>query len=409
MAQNPGSVRGDHYLLFTNPWPALTVGVVLTAAASLWDLLAGQAAPLLVLCGLLASGIGVNIQPRSVLVLATAAFSGVLGWFGLQWHEGVGGMNWDSARALVAVLTAIAGLAALLVVLPRVLRRIVISVLVLFHFGGIVTAVTSIPPNPWLSNMAWTYVYRPYLEFFYLGNAYHFYSPDPGPGTQIWFYVQFEDGKIVDYMVADPQECPLALEYQRRISVTESVNQRANLPFSETTLRLRVSAGQIDGIPLYPDLLPANQYRPITPWYSKRMLESYVRYVAGKVRHPVNPDKKITGIKAYLAIHRIPDPLEIAKQVDTTSKWMYAPYYLGDHDAEGTLKDPNDPYLYWLIPILKEPIPVQKVNAGMFNQQFRPLGPGGFEGQDRIANFLDVHLWLKTGRFGQPGAIPGVP
>jgi hypothetical protein len=53
---------------------------------------------------------------------------------------------------------------------------------------------------------------------------------------------------------------------------------------------------------------------------------------------------------------------------------------------------------------LKEPIPVQKVN-----QQFRPLGPGGFVGQDRIANFLDVHLWLKTGRFGQPGAIPGVP
>src|SRR5438445_8121072 len=90
MVQNPGIVHVDHYLLFTNPWPVLTVFVVLTVAASLWDLLAGQAAPLLVFFGLLASGIGVNIKPRSVLVLATAAFSGVLGWFGLQWHEGVG-------------------------------------------------------------------------------------------------------------------------------------------------------------------------------------------------------------------------------------------------------------------------------------------------------------------------------
>src|SRR5262249_51727018 len=30
-------------------------------------------------------------------------------------------------------------------------------------------------PSPWLSTQIWTRIYRPYLEFLYLNNAYHFY------------------------------------------------------------------------------------------------------------------------------------------------------------------------------------------------------------------------------------------
>ena len=192
MARDPGA--GSDNSIFTNPWPPLILGLLMTAAAALWFLFSGHAAPALVFLGLLASGIAISIRPRSVLVLGLAAVSGVCGWCGLRWDPIAGGMDWDSARMLVAVLTAIALLAAVLVVVPRVVRRIVISLLVIFHFGGIVTAVTNIPPNPWLSSIAWAYVYSPYLEFFLFSNAYHFYSPEPGPGTQIWFFVEFEDG-----------------------------------------------------------------------------------------------------------------------------------------------------------------------------------------------------------------------
>ena len=140
------------------------------------------------------------------------------------------------------------------------------------------------------------------------------------------------------------------------------------------------------------------------------MLESYVRFVARKARHPTGADKKVTGIKAYLAVHRIPDPKEVAERLDPDSKWTFAPYYLGDYDADGNLKDPNDPYLYWLIPVLKEPIPVEKVTAGNFNRQFRPaIGGDAGRHEEQIADFLEVHLRLPTGRFGKPGAIPGAP
>ncbi len=30
---------------------------------------------------------------------------------------------------------------------------------------------------------------------------------------------------------------------------------------------------------------------------------------------------------------------------------LYLPYCQGDYTADGKLKDPDDPYLYWLIPL----------------------------------------------------------
>ncbi|MCL6639228.1 MAG: hypothetical protein K6T80_06050, partial [Firmicutes bacterium] len=62
---------------------------------------------------------------------------------------------WDSARLLVLILSLGALAAAGLMLLPRVLRRIVFSLLILVHFGGIFCAVMSVPPQPWLTTQAW--------------------------------------------------------------------------------------------------------------------------------------------------------------------------------------------------------------------------------------------------------------
>jgi hypothetical protein len=387
MSSDRGLFAGANGQFLNNPWPALALGLTLTGAAGAWFLIFHHAAPLLVFGGLLASGVAVNIRARP-LVLGLAALSGLVGWFGLSWDVKAGGTNWDSARLLVLVLTAIAGLACVVVILPHVARRIVLSLLVLFHFGGIVTAVTNVPPNPWLSNLAWAYVYRPYLEFFYLGNAYHFYSPDPGPGIQIWFYVQYEDGAEQQYLVADRDETPLKMEYQRRISLAESVNQKAVLPLTRERINARVEAGLIDGINFHPDIAQLAQYIPATPWYSARLLESYVRYVARHATHPTGADRKIAGIKVYRAEHDIIRPNLLVARVDPESPWLYRPYYLGDFTADGELKDPNDPYLYWLIPIVKEPIPIDK--RRVFNAPFAG---------ELATDFLERHRRLPTGRF----------
>src|SRR5207253_4179124 len=225
-------------------------------------------------------------------------------------------------------------------------------------------------------------------EFFYLGNAYHFYSPDPGPGVQVWFYVQYEDGAEQQYLEPDRAETPLKMEYQRRISIAESVNQKAALPLSREKIDARDGAGLIDGINFHPEIPQLAQYRPPTPWYSARLLEAYVRYVARHASHPTGADKKISGIKVYLVEHRIIEPRELADRVDPDSPWLYRPYYLGDFTEDGVLKDPSDPYLYWLIPIVEYPIPIDKPRV--FNAPF--VG-------ERATDFLERHRRLPTGRF----------
>ena len=105
---------------------------------------------------------------------------------------------WDSLRLALVVLWVVGLLTVPLLLLPSFGRRIAVSVLVVLHFGGILTAVTSVGLSngtaPWVPITLWSRVYRPYLSFMYLNNAYHFYSPEPGPPTLVWFLVEF-DGK----------------------------------------------------------------------------------------------------------------------------------------------------------------------------------------------------------------------
>src|SRR5207253_4479160 len=109
--------------------------------------------------------------------------------------------------------------------LPRVVQRTIVSLMIVLHFVGILSAVSSVPPTPPLMNWAWIYVYRPYLQFMYLNNAYHFYSPEPGPGILVWFHVRYDDGSSDWYKIPDRSQNPLTLEYQRRLSLAESTNQ----------------------------------------------------------------------------------------------------------------------------------------------------------------------------------------
>ena len=41
---------------------------------------------------------------------------------------------------------------------------------------------------------AFNRVYNPYLQFIYQRNAYHFYSPDPGPASVLVFLLKTETG-----------------------------------------------------------------------------------------------------------------------------------------------------------------------------------------------------------------------
>jgi hypothetical protein len=325
---------------------------------------------------------------------------------------------WDSARAVTLVLAGLALFAAGIVSLPRAmgwvwtrayeapgkpnpdvrrrgeafgkqLSRAIISVFVLIHFTGISCAFLSVPPpmrdQSWVAQWGWTAL-QPYLQFMYLINAYRFYSPEPGPASLMWYYVIYEDGEIRELRVPtrdDHMLDPLGQEFTRRLSISESTNQLVPLPGIPDTVKHRRIAwgdpkfnpalGQVV-IPLHPPPIGVDlQYR--VPMKSSQLyLQEYARKVAQLYpTSPRDPSKKVKSVKIYRVTHRMLEPGEMTAEgkprpFEPTDPWTYMPFYQGEFVApEGkesdpeepwVLNNPDDPFLYWLIPIFLEPQPI---------------------------------------------------
>jgi hypothetical protein len=302
--------------------------------------------------------------------------------------------EWDSLRLFFAVLCLVLLAASGLVAAARPLRRFVVSVLILFHFGGIVTAVMSSPPGPWLAGLMWERLYQPYLEFMYLANAYRFYSPEPSPATQFWFFVEYEEEgskgqkkihsrwiKVPDMDEDGTPRYAMRLRYQRRLALTENAAKpMAAEPLEQRPeyFRLRDSqspepfeprgllgAQQIPlalkrTVPYHPTWPLAGQYiRP--DFHSKQLLGSFARHVT-RLPHPEHPGVRATSVKIYRVLHRTLLPTELGNGVAPNALPTYLPYYMGQYgpdgnllkkyDAEGHLI--KDPFLYWLLPTLPE-------------------------------------------------------
>jgi hypothetical protein len=278
---------------------------------------------------------------------------------------------WDSMRLFLGVLAGVAICGSLLVLLPRMARRFVASILVLFHFGGILVAVTSVAPRdqpaPWISVQLWTRVYRPYLTFMYLTNAYHFYSPDPGPPSLLWFRIHYKDGTSRWLRLPVRGEAPVALQYQRMLAMADNAHnpmprppltnaekaefeRRAGVPYLHETweriLERRKQGEKLYSppIPLPPDM-PFNLQYSEPQDYTKRIIASYARHVARE------EDRPVKDVQLYLVTHRVISPAEIASGFSPLTETLYTPTYLGKFDPEGNLLDPEDPLLYWYLPI----------------------------------------------------------
>jgi hypothetical protein len=336
----PGVLR-----LCRGPWTAMAIGGAGTLLALVIQKTTGASVLPLALGGVVAAGVSVAIRPRDPGVLLAAAVCGFVGAFALP-------SDWDSIRMLIFVLAVLSGVCTILVVMPQTMRRIVFSILIICHFGAIGTAAFNVEPKPWMVSFLYGHLTHYYLEFVYLTNAYHFYAPEPGPGLLIKFLVKYDDGTSRWFVIPNRDSHPWLLNYQRRLSVAEGLNGPPNMQqIPENVLRARMIAGQRDGIPFYDGpRWNLREYSPAAP-YTKRILSDYARHVALTVKNPDNPDASVVGIKIYRVTHRLPLAKEIKAGVDPAKPWFYQPYYLGEYDANGELKNPDDPYLYWLIPI----------------------------------------------------------
>ncbi len=362
MIDTPSLSVGEENTPIRNPWPALLFGLgcctSVLVVAGIWpelnrpDWLAGTRA-LGVLVGLAAAGFGVSVQPRSALVVFGGATTAFIGNLALD-------KSWDSARMVVAVLAAMGLAAAFILLLPSAFRRLVVSLFILFHFSAITMAVlTPVPSStPWIAEQLGTRFYRPYQEFFYLVNAYHYYAPEPGAPNLVWFCVEFEDHSKRWIKVPNRDQDakdPLSVEFYRMLSIGESASTLGQMfpVLPPDTLRKREVAGNLKGIPFHPALVPYAQYRPTAPIVA-RLVTSYVRFVARTAQRD-NPDQAVTGIKVYRVVHNMLSPGDCAEERDPMDKTLFQPYFLGEYHPDGRIKDAEDAFLHWYIPIFYAP------------------------------------------------------
>jgi hypothetical protein len=187
-------------------WPVLLTGMGMAAAGALLSYAWSSGPPVIRLVfmggGLLLAGQAVVLRLRpwreaieerveSAAVIVLAGFTALIDILGID-------KDWDSADMVLKGLLVVAVIGFALVLLPNLYRRVAFSFILLYHLFGIFVMVTYLAPPgpggapaPFLSNKIWTYAYRPYLEFVCINNAYHFYSPEPGPPTLLWFKLNY--------------------------------------------------------------------------------------------------------------------------------------------------------------------------------------------------------------------------
>lgn len=349
----------------------LVAGVGLNAAAALLGLAAppsvSAARLLLVFAGTVLAGGCVAARPDLWRAWALGALAVVVGIGGLPSH-------WDDFRFLFGVLAVLAASGAVLQAVPRAWRLRTLTLVLLFHFGGIFMATTAPTPTPWLNEQIFSRIYNPYLQFLYLRNAYHFYSPDPGPATLVFCLLRTETGeealpdgtkrKTYSYKwVIHPKrpedvKDPLGLSYYRRLALAEQIN-RANpaaaLPESFERGELSVRRRETP-IPLNPNEPAALQYRLPWPDLMRVVIPSYAQHVILDHTPDAEAARKTT-VKLYRVEHRTLPINEFIKKKDSKGNdpyhpSTYRPYFIGEFDVFGNLVDPQERMLYWLVPVI---------------------------------------------------------
>ena len=274
--------------------------------------------------------------------------------------------SWDSLILASSVFTGVSLFIGIFVLLPLLAKKTTAICFVLFHFASIISAVTSIePPNApasWLATNLWAYYFRHYLTFAYLNNAYHFYSPEPGPPALLWSKIQYEDGTFRWFKIPNRTESPIQMHYQRMLSVTESTNVASS--HSPDNWEEKLQRRNLAGLANQPQITPLNRsmsqsYMFKEPAdYSKRMLLSYALYLTKKFAHPTDkPSINIDNIKIYRVTHSIITPGDMSRGENALDPTLYYPYFMGSFDKNANLIDPNDPFLYFLLPITRNANP----------------------------------------------------
>ena len=365
-----------------SPWAPATVritgviGVALVATAVLLGLIAlgfdripalDAARVALVFSGVVFAGSAISMRPELWWSWAIGAGASLLGVFGLPQY-------WDSFQLFFSVAAGAAAFGAALCLVSATWRYTIASFLILFHFTGIFMATTSPPVSPWLTDQLFRRIFNPYLQFVYLRNAYHFYSPEPGPASVLAYFLKTETGTdssgekryktqwvVLPTRPADIRD-PMGLGYYRLLALNEQLARGShslaapNDEFEKTEMwyRRTAKAGIIPYHPAEPQLV---QYKLPSPDVMRFLLPSYTQHVILE-NTPDAETAARTTVMVYRLEHRNLPANQMGAGQSPYHPGTYRPYFLGEFDAWGHLVNPQAAMLYWMVPVVpRQPAP----------------------------------------------------
>jgi len=360
--------------------------------------------------GMVFAGSAASMRPRDWLSWLPLGAAGLLcygvgsqppaelSWMALKpqrsWYAAVPNA-WDSYQLLGGVTGLVAFAAAGFTRLPIRVALSAIFVLVAFYFTGIIASVLSPPPTPFLVDEYWRRLTRFHSQFLYINNAYHFYSPEPGPPSELWVCLKYapEPEALENGGPAAPETewvyiprrnrdtmDPMRITYYRRIALCDQVAQMQqgyNTTFPEELQKANLR--RLNDIRRIPKgNVPENQqYVQPADAVIRQTLPSFANHFAKRYG---KPGREVTSVKIYRVLHEVL-PVERFRQLavpptetpkPTPLTWgaepspprppetyyqspyhpsLYYAYYQGEYDLQGNILDSTDPELYWLVPV----------------------------------------------------------
>jgi hypothetical protein len=203
---------------------------------------------------------------------------------------------------------------------PALWLKILVSLVVLWHFAMILTTATSagsqdFPPSL-LTQKVFTEVAKPYLQPIFLTNPYRFYAPNPNNSNLMWCRLEYENGGVRWVDFADRDSFANRMQYQRYICMHFQLSNMVRL-------------------------VPDPRYSALSP-QAFICVQSYARHAARELPAltPAGAPNPVKEIDIYHVMHLIAEPVHYRMGWTVDDLRLHQPVtFFGTYDAKGNRID----------------------------------------------------------------------
>ena len=134
------------------------------------------------------------------------------------------------------------------------------------------------------------------------------------------------------------------------------------------------------------DVGPEADFNPTT--YVQKLVASYASHVAWTTPHPTDPSTPVESVKVYFLRHQMVTPAELrAGYSPTTDERYFWAWFMGEFNRDGELLEPQEPFLYWRLPIVKV--------SRKFPQDGSVISQSNQPEDGKLLNCVEIHAELR--------------